>query len=613
MSNELINYLTEEHLKNINKYAYNDICQIILNFHEHQNEFYSTKWVCNAPMGHGKTTAIASYLKWNKREPILLCVREKQLAHEIYDSVKEFNSSIINLNADNKEVFEEDLLNYQIVIIQHERLKNLALKFGNIFNYQYYKNGRTKIKRKLIIDERPIFHDSATYDITSNNNVLEWFDVLSKPFKYKPLTIQKYKSYITYLVSSQLADNHTDVTTSFISKDDINDIKTNELKSFLVEMEEHPDNADNYNALNSLKHFKKLLKYDGYGRIDDYTFNKIGRKIIVSKFIDYGSLRMNMIIFDGTATVTNLLYQKDYELKSVKNRNDYSRLTIYNDKLNTSLYSRSKDNNSTQKTITKRILDLKNQDRDLFVLPMKNEINIYKNCGAIKEEELHFYQDDSSNQTKGLNLLNTTGKNALNNLYNLYIPCLPKRNAEYYKELAIAIYGEDVSLLTSKDNDNGNWFQDEKLEKVYKQELYAEILQIIHRTALRKIDENKNVNIYLTYDDSRNSSNYNYKPLVLELRDIYEMSNVTIKVEKLINTVDYGRDKILDGYIDLISKMNIIGEVPVGKVSLSFKNYIKRYFTDRNEIINSYLVKNGYMIIEKKDRYSMNSRYIIRL
>lgn len=613
MSNELISYLTEEHLKNINKYAYNDICQIILNFHEHQNEFYSTKWVCNAPMGHGKTTAIASYLKWNKREPILLCVREKQLAHEIYDSVKEFNSSIINLNADNKEVFEEDLLNYQIVIIQHERLKNLALKFGNIFNYQYYKNGRTKIKRKLIIDERPIFHDSATYDITSNNNVLEWFDVLSKPFKYKPLTIQKYKSYITYLVSSQLADNHTDVTTAFISKDDINNIKTNELKSFLIEMEEHPDNSDNYNALNSLKHFKKLLKYDGYGRIDDYTFNKIGRKIIVSKFIDYGSLRMNMIIFDGTATVTNLLYHKDYELKSVKNRNDYSRLTIYNDKLNTSLYSRSKDNNSTQKTITKRILDLKNKDRDLFVLPMKNEINIYKNIGAIKEEELHFYQDDSSNQTKGLNLLNTTGKNALNNLYNLYIPCLPKRNAEYYKELAIAIYGEDVSLLTSKDNDNGNWFQDEKLEKVYKQELYAEILQIIHRTALRKIDENKNVNIYLTYDDSRNSSNYNYKPLVLELRDVYEMNNVIIKAEKLINTVDYGRDKILDGYIDLISKMNIIGEVPVGKVSLSFKNYIKRYFTDRNEIINSYLVKNGYMIIEKKDRYSMNSRYIIRL
>lgn len=612
MTNELTKYLSKEHLEILNAEAYNDICKILIDFHNHQNEFYSSKWVCNAPMGHGKTTAIISYLKWNSKEPILLCVREKQLAHEIYEEVKKINDSIINLNADNKEVFEEDLLNYQIVIIQHERLKNLALKFGNMFNYQYYKKGRNKTKRKLIIDERPIFHDSATYDITSNNNVLEWFDALSKPFKYKPLTIQKYKSYITYLVSSQLADNHTDVTTALINEDDSNHIKTKELKSFLVEMEEHPDNADNYNALNSLKHFKKLLKVEGYGRIDDYTYNKTGRKIIVSKFIDYGSLRMNLIVFDGTATVTSLLYKNDYELKEVLNRNDYSRLTIHNDQLNTSLYSRSKDNNSTQRTISERILELKNIHHNLFVLPMKNEISIYKSNGAIKEEDLHYYKDDINNQNKGLNLLNTTGKNALNNLYSLYIPCLPKRNAEYYKELAIAIYGEDVSLLTSKDNDNGNWFQDDKLEEVYKQELYSEILQIIHRTALRKIDEQEQVDIFLTYDDSRNSSNYDYKPLVLELRDIYKLDNVNIKLEKLINTVDYGRDKILDGYLEIIDKMNIVGETPVSKVNNSFKNYIKKHFTDKEDMINSYFIKNGYKIIEKKDRYSSNSRYIIR-
>lgn len=613
MSNELISYLSEEHLDSLNKDAYDDICNILMDFHNHQNEFYSTKWVCSAPMGHGKTTAIISYLKWNSKEPILLCVREKQLAHEIYEDVKKVNKSIINLNADNKEVFEEDLLNYQIVIIQHERLKNLALKFGNMFNYQYYKKGRNRTKRKLIIDERPIFHDSATYDITSNNNVLEWFDALSKPFKYKPLTIQKYKSYITYLVSSQLADNYTDITTALINEVDIDHIKTKELISFLIEMEEHPDNADNYNALNSLKHFKKLLKVDGYGRIDDYTYNKTGRKIIVSKFIDYGSLRMNLIVFDGTATVTSLLYKNDFELKEVVNRNDYSRMTIHNDQINTSLYSRTKDNNSTQRTISDRIKELKNIHENLFILPMKNEIPIYKNNGAINEEDLHYYKDDLINQTKGLNLLNTTGKNALNNLYELYIPCLPKRNAEYYKELAIAIYGENVSLLTSKDNDNGNWFQDDILEEIYKQELYAEILQIIHRTALRKIDEYKDVSIYLAYDDSRNSSNYDYKPLVLELRDIYKMENVNISVDKLINTTDYGRDKVLDGYIELINKMNIMGEVSVGKINNSFKNYIKKHFAEKSDMINNYLSKNGYLIIEKKDRYSPKSRYIIRV
>lgn len=596
---------------NINKDAFNDISTLLLEFHYHQNELYTTKWVCNASMGHGKTTVITSYLKWNKTIPILLCVKEKQLAYEIYNEVKQINPSIINVNADNKELVEMDLYKYQIVIIQHERLKNLTLKFGNIYNFQYYIKNGNRFKRNLIIDERPPFHDSVTYDITTHNNVLEWFDNLSQPFKFKPLTIQKYKSYITYLVSSQLADNSSDVTNSLIKEEDWNSVQTKELISFLNEMRDHPDNTDKYTSLNALKHFKKLLKTKGYGRIDDYTYNKTGRKIIVSNYIDYGSLKMNMIIFDGTATITYLLYHNEYELKEVQNRNNYSRLNLYNDQLNTSLYARSKANNSVQKTISTRINQLKLIHNDLFVLPMKDDVSLYHKEKVISDNQIHLYRDNKANQTKGLNLLNTTGKNALNNVTTLYIPCLPKRNAEHYKEIAIALYGSDVSLLTSQGNDNGNWFQDDKLERVYQLELYAELLQIIHRTALRKINSNEVINIYLTYNDVRESVSHSYISLLESINEMYMNKTAQIpSAYKLYSMYDYGRDKKLDSFIMEIDKIKIDKPLPISNVSKSFSMYIRKHYNNKKEIIDNYFNNSGYEIIELKDRYSVNSKYI---
>ncbi|WGT37965.1 hypothetical protein QH639_19375 [Lysinibacillus sp. 1 U-2021] len=611
IKSELINYLTPQHQKNINKDAFSDIAHILLDFHNHKNELYTTKWVCNASMGHGKTTVITSYLKWNKTEPILLCVKEKQLAHEIYTKVSKINPSIINLNADNKELYEMDLSKYQIVIIQHERLKNLTLNFGNIYNYQFYIHNGMRVKRKLIIDERPPFHDAVTYDITSHNNVLEWFDSLSQPFKYKPLTIQKYKSYVIYLVSCQLADNATDITDTLIHKDEWNSTKTKDLITFLNDMRDHPDNTDKYNSLNALRHFKKLLKTKGYGRIDDYTYNKTGRKIIVSKYIDYSKLKMNMVIFDGTATITHLPYQNHYELKEVKNRNNYTRLYLYNDQMNTSLYARSKDNKGVQKTIATRINQLNRVHNDLFLLPMKDDINIYHKEKAITEEQMQLYKDDKQSQTKGLNLLNTTGKNALNSITTLYLPCLPKRNAEHYKEIAISLYDNEVSLLTSENKDNGKWFQDERLEKVYQLELYAEILQIIHRTALRNIDSNEKINVYFAYYDVRESNSYEYVPLLEGINKMYMNNKANIPVAyKLYSMYDYGRDKKLDSFIEVINSMNIVDPVPISEVSQSFKRYIHNHYNNKKETIDNYFSNSGYKIIEMKDRFSDNSKYV---
>lgn len=76
---------------------------------------------------------------------------------------------------------------------------------------------------------------------------------------------------------------------------------------------------------------------------------------------------------------------------------------------------------------------------------------------------------------------------------------------------------------------------------------------------------------------------------------------------------DYGREKKLDSFISVIDSMNIDKPVPVGEVSQSFRNYLKKHYKNKKETINSYLINSGYQIIEKKDRFSESSKYIKRL
>lgn len=619
--NELLNYLSSDHKERINLDAFTDISNVILNFHNEVNELNNSKYVCNASMGHGKSTVITSYLKWitqqEQKQPILLCVREKQLAHEIYTSVSTIApDSIINVTAENKEFVEQDLFKYQIIIIQHERLKNMALGFGNKYNYTYYGRKENKVRRKLIIDERPIFTDSVTFDIGKSDNVLEWFDDLTESVTIGVRSIQKFKSLIVYLVSSQLADNMTDITYSLNDSDIVPEKAVNDLKKFLSTLKNHEDNKNKYTSLNCLKHFEKLLDQDGYGRIDDYEYGKIGRKIIVSNYIDYSSIGMNLLVFDGTADMTIELYKKgSYKTLKVQNRNDYTRLDLNQDILSTTVYARNKNGYSTQKTISYRINNQLKLFHDVFVLPTKKEVEKYYEFGAISDEQIHLYRDDERTNTKGLNLLNTTGKNCLGNVKHLYLTSLPKRNAEYYKELAIAMYGIEVSLLTSQESDNDDWFADDKLNNVYIYEMYAELLQIIHRTALRNINGRDRISIYIAFDDSKmDRFNYKYRSVLYDINNLYMKNEANIPAAfKLYNHVDYGRDKKLDGFLDIIKSMDIDKPIPISKVNKSFKRFMDNHYNDKRSIIDFFLNESGYEIIEVKDRYSNKSRYIKRV
>lgn len=636
---ELFSTITDlSHVQNINRNAFNDISQALLTFHDIDinSTEKANKTVCDASLGHGKTTSIIAYLKWitkqEIKQPILLAVKEKQLAHEIYNSVLQVApNSIINIDSENRNFYESDLYKYQIVIIQHQRLKNLALGFGELYAYDNFAASKPstdikkqkRIKRKLIIDEKPDFVDSVIFDINSINNILDWFEELSEPLKISPIQIQKYKSYIMFLLSEQLADNLTDHTYSLFQKNDDGTIRGKNLLDIIEKMKAHDENKNKFESLNKLKHFERLLTEDDYGRIDDYDYYKTGRKIIVSKLLDYSILNMHLLVFDGTARANGLQYVTlKFKWAKVENRNDYSRLFIQVDNINTTKYSRSKEGNPTQKAIAKRIRELYKIHNDLFVLPMKDEISTYINEYAIKDEDKHYYIDNQAEHIKGVNLLNTTGKNFLHNRTSLYLTSLPKKNADYYKCLAIAFYGNDLSnLMTNKETDNGDWFRDCKLEMIYKHDLYAELLQIIHRSALRKIDEKQPIHIYIAYneDDKTNTKveTFTIEPISNNLNERYLKGDVNLLPHYTITDMSlYGRDKKIEGFAKQINEKLSIqhnNELSIGKISTSFSKYIRTNWATKSDEINEQLKIFNVEVIEKKDRYSNNSKYVKKI
>jgi hypothetical protein len=205
---------------------------------------------------------------------------------------------------------------------------------------------------------------------------------------------------------------------------------------------------------------------------------------------------------------------------------------------------------------------------------------------------------------------------------SLYITSLPKRNADHYKEIAISLYGENVSLLTNQESDNGNWFNDEKLERIYRGDLYAELLQIIHRTSLRYINDKSKIIIYIAYDEDSNQFGYDGKrivPVSENLNHNYFNNECTILTHYQISDMSlYGRDKKLDGFLEQIKQATIEhglnqDPIPVGKISNTFRTYLKKHWSNQSKEINSFLNEHGFKVIEMKDRYSDNSRYIVTL
>ncbi len=325
---------------------------------------------------------------------------------------------------------------------------------------------------------------------------------------------------------------------------------------------------------------------------------------------------MNILVLDGTARENSFQYtgKSGFTPKMIENRNSYERLILNIETINTTKYSRNKTNNTTQKAISERINDLRERFPNLFVLPTIDDMKIYKELRVIPEDDYKKYYE-ATTQGKGLHLLNTVGKNILNDKTALYLTSLPKMHADYYKQIAVAIYGNEVNLKMNNETDDGKWFVDEKLEQIYLGELYSEIIQIIHRTALRNLNENTEINVFIAYDeDSEDKIKYGGSMIKKSssLVNNYLKQQARISHYKINDMSLYNRSGNLEKHIEIIDEYykNGFGEVPISYISKSFVGYIKKHYDLKKNEIDKQLLEHGYRITRKKDRYSEKSYYI---
>lgn len=633
----MLNKLPNEHKKNINVEIFNEIAQVFLDMEVHyytefeklkeckaKNTKYSpniVKWVCDAAPGHGKTSVLIAWLKMilengvigretnsiaKKRIPVLICVREKSVAEDITEQLSMFENKVLYVTSENKDDVMDDVNKTQVVIITHQRLKNLALGYGKIDNWKIWQNliGKYSYKRNriCIIDEMPDFVDSSIWNIDNKNNCLDWFDRLSNGIEdIDSKSAQKIKSFVMSLFSLQISSNETDSTVALYKTISDEYAKTSIADTNMILKKMKENQIVTPEISQRIKHLERLFVEDEFGKIDDYKGNGKGRQIITSSFIYYGNLGMNMLVLDGTAGIQWDWYQKaGFGLKHIQNRNDYTRLFINQEEINTSLYCRTNKDYSVQKAISENILRYRKILPDMFVLPCKSDIDVYKSLNCINpEHELVFELNVDDNQLP-LNLMNTTGKNLLKNVKEMYITSLPRMHADFYKAKALALYGYDICLEINDEKNSIDWFVDERVENLYKSYLHTELIQIIHRTKLRIIDSKDKIIIFIAYSDNQQET------LIDRLKNDYFLccNNSNIKV---INDEDYNRKRNMDRSINCIIKHlnNDNLKTPISLYSIGLdsdksgkklSNLLSKRnnYESRSQYINEQLKKYGY-------------------
>jgi hypothetical protein len=510
------NYLEDSHLKNLHEKAFYEVLSILLKFVEegssaNKNKQDKLAWVCDAVMGSGKTTAIEVLLKYladNYRNiPLLLVFSEISLMKDIYDVIYAYGAKkgnyrlIEQVHTDNVNDVAHTLKQFQFVCITHQRFRDLTLGYGNWNEYRYYQVGfepfAKQLDRLIIVDEMPILFDSCVFDISSKDNSVDWFDKLAEESDLTSSEKQFARTMIMMLMTYEMLESEGSRIYTKPLKEGVNN--SNIQQRFEAILEKINQKSNDFESLRKFKWYKQLLRHEKVGVIDRHSK---GTSILCSRLIPYHE-KANIIILDGTAKWNNIIYNNLYEIKQVTNYHSYTkRLIIHIKDINTSKEARTSKKNDVHGKIASDIKKIREElNLNIFPLPSKNDIKAYIKNNVINNEQKEFYDHkNDSDETLPINLLNTRGKNVLSDYNALALLNLPIRNPQYYKLIGIGLYGVDINLAqyeTRQCQNSINWFQDERIQKIYEDSLLADILQIIHRSNLRKINEQSTVHIFI--------------------------------------------------------------------------------------------------------------------
>lgn len=605
--------LSKEQLQNVHLLAFHENTKMILNFLKECSQSQTEgdlHFVCTSYPGHGKTTALEAVVKQELMEkyktPLLLAFNNNDNMRTFYDSVKDYakklnrNNAIQFINTDNVDDYVHDKLSeYQILCITHQRLRDLALDIGNQFEYMWYKSTFGKqMKRSIIIDEAPMFVSSCTFDINSKDNHIDWYDESTKVSELDVSEIMTGRKVITNMINLELNENSTITKRLNRFYEGTSDLEA--LNSILSKLRiEHTER----DVQAKFSWFKKLLNEDDVASIDRHHY---GSSILCAKRIDYRSLG-NILILDGSSNITKSIYNNEYKCIQTKNYHDYSkRLKLHLQEINTSSYAKKDKVRYGQifQYVANDLESIRSLDIKPFPIMMKSEIDTCINYGIIKSDIIHHYEKDkNSSDELPLNLLNTTGKNVLNTYDSLALLSVPIKHPSVYKHAAISLYGNDIDL-TMNNGKSKLWFADERVQNVFEELVIADLFQIIHRSSLRNINEDSEVNIYL----------YTNRTVWIEkLKSALNLAgeNVTsskledLPLEKFIKKCEEWAVKAKEYVVkyDDIFKIPKFTAYDIG--GSKFKDWFNTYWNkvDRKQIIIDHFKQNGLGIEVDENGY----------
>ncbi|MEC1725877.1 hypothetical protein P9E34_14255 [Schinkia azotoformans] len=570
INNKTYVILDEEREKSLHKEAFNDTYTAIKDFSRQSQEIYlhikknkpkereklfAHQVLCSPP-GHGKTTALECHIKNEivqtdtKKNPYLLVFNNNDTMNTFYEAVSQFANKynfknvILAINENNMEQFKDSMDYYQVVCIMQQRLRDLAIDFGDYSSFLWYRQenwtwgekpkkvDRTFVQRTIIVDEMPLFFNSVMFDIGKENNALDWYDTFANNTSEAELSAnekQKGRLYISRLMNMEL--NTIGESTLKLMRSIVATSQESELLHILDTL--NKNNADN-ESINRYRRFKRLLHEDDVGAINR-TAKKVN--ILTSEFIDYKPFG-NILVLDGTAHITHTVYDyAGFKINLIHNYHNYEeRLKFLWNKINTSSRKRADPKSEIREQIAEDIIEKRKKGINILPIPSKGDKNTYIKLGAItSEQHKKFFMDrQSEDDSLAINIHNLTGKNDLSQYNHIALLNLPIMKPDEYKLQAIALYGTDVDLRLVKEIEDieeqklhkGKWFADDRLQNLFEEHQKAELFQIIHRSSIRNLNSSEKVVIHL----------YHNKDKVIEmLKEIFNLTDkniITVDIQK---------------------------------------------------------------------------------
>lgn len=574
------------------------------------------------------------WIKKTKKDsviPLLIVLNEKKQQENLKDAVQlllkedgiSMNSGdLICINSDNIKSQNKNVGKAHIVVITHSRLLNLLAEFeeynkdynefpnSNYFNKQDSMTGYM-YERRIIIDESPPFFQGTSFGLDN----MEWLNPLMKRYHIESDITEKERRHGHHTSSNEALSLEEKRSKKIVKKEDESRQRYNEIiircafqtalaKEFLyehgpcnrklksyIDIENHElieqffrlvDN-DKYRQLKDFKvisqynWLKKLYYHDGIGMFDCESKNGT-KKILCSRRLDYSIFSRHILIMDGTHAYAPLMYNGEYQTLDIEDRTNYERVAIHCRNYATSASNRKARKGKIQQMVAKDIENIRLENPLTKILPLmsKEEIGVYSGLGVIEENQRNYYEEKVDINQLPLHILNTRGKNFIADYSSLYLTSLPIRNPEYYKLQAISLYAEHQKILNFQMKErydiSKNWFLDERIQKLYEEDLQSELIQILHRTDLRKLNlpEENRISIYIATKLS-----FFLKNLMADtpFNDKFYSDNRSDKSIRLENQTE----KILK---DIISFMNDNGKsfpIRAGEVNRKTKRFLENY------------------------------------